>query len=75
MLFDKNNVTIKSIYDFVETSLSGGESVLIHSEKGQSRSSCVVVGYLMMKFGWTLYKCLEFINSRRPDLEIRASFF
>ena len=27
-----------------------------------------------MKFKWTLLKALEFINSRRPNLEIRASF-
>lgn len=29
----------------------------------------------MRKFRWTLYKTLEFLHSRRPDLEIRASFF
>jgi hypothetical protein len=28
----------------------------------------------MMKFRWTLLKSLEFVNSRRPNLEIRASF-
>ena len=28
----------------------------------------------MMKFNWSLLKSLEFINSRRPNLEIRASF-
>ena len=27
------------------------------------------------RYRWTLYKTLEFLNSRRPDLEIRASFF
>jgi hypothetical protein len=34
MLFDKNNMTIKGVYDFVEGAMSLGESVLIHSEKG-----------------------------------------
>ena len=28
----------------------------------------------MEKFQWTLLKTLEFVNSRRPDLEIRANF-
>ena len=28
----------------------------------------------MRKFRWTLLKTLEFLNSRRPELEIRASF-
>ena len=27
------------------------------------------------RFNWTLYKTLEFLNSRRPNLEIRANFF
>jgi hypothetical protein len=28
----------------------------------------------MQKYRWTLFKTLEFLNSRRPDLEIRAAF-
>ena len=28
----------------------------------------------MQKYRWSLYKTLEYLNSRRPDLEIRASF-
>jgi hypothetical protein len=28
----------------------------------------------MTKYKWSLYKSIEFLNNRRPDLEIRASF-
>lgn len=28
----------------------------------------------MKKYKWSLYKTIEFLNNRRPDLEIRASF-
>ena len=28
----------------------------------------------MKKYNWSLLKTLEFLNSRRPDLEIRATF-
>lgn len=28
----------------------------------------------MRKYHWSLLKTLEFLNSRRPDLEIRATF-
>lgn len=28
----------------------------------------------MRKYRWTLLKTLEFLNSRRPDLEIRVGF-
>ena len=34
----------------------------------------MIASYLMRKYRWTLLKTLEFLNSRRPDLEIRASF-
>lgn len=30
--------------------------------------------YIMRKYRWSLLKTLEFLNSRRPDLEIRATF-
>ena len=49
-------------------------AVLIHSVRGQNRSSIVAILYFMEKFQWSLLKTLEFINSRRPDLEIRANF-
>jgi hypothetical protein len=51
------------------------EGCLVHSLKGLSRSCCIFAGYFMRKFRWTLYKTLEFLHSRRPDLEIRATFF
>ena len=74
ILFDKNDKTTKHIFDFIDHAMNGFESVLVHSVKGQSRSSCVIATYLMKKFNWSLLKTLEFLNSRRPDLEIRATF-
>lgn len=62
------------IFEFIEETLEKSESVLIHSSRGQSRASAVIAVYLMKKYRWTLLKTLEFLNSRRPDLEIRASF-
>lgn len=47
---------------------------MVHSVRGQSRASCAIVGYFMMKYNWGVYKTLEFLNSRRQDLEIRTSF-
>ncbi len=29
----------------------------------------------MVKYKWNLFKTLDYLNSRRPDLEIRANFF
>ena len=49
--------------------------MLVHSVRGHNRSVCVIAAYMMRKFRWTLYKTLEFLHLRRPDLEIKASFF
>ena len=64
----------KEIVRFIDESLNAGYSVLIHSVRGQSRASVVGILYFMEKYQWSLLKTLEFINSRRPDLEIRANF-
>ena len=48
--------------------------MLVHSVRGQSRATCALAAYIMRKYRWSLLKALEFLNSRRPDLEIRAIF-
>ncbi|CAD8109745.1 unnamed protein product [Paramecium sonneborni] len=75
VLFDEKNENVNKIYAFIEECFQQGESTLVHSVRGQSRSCCVLAAYFMKKYSWTLYKTLEYLNSRRPDLEIRASFF
>ena len=34
----------------------------------------ISVPLIFVRYRWTLLKTLEFLNSRRPDLEIRACF-
>ena len=67
-------MTTNQIFEFIEETLANSESILVHSSRGQSRASAVIAIYMMKKYRWTLLKTLEFLNSRRPDLEIRASF-
>lgn len=69
-----NDKITTEILNFIEEAHEKGESVLVHSNRGQSRASAVLVVYFIQKYKWTLFKTLEFLNSRRPDLEIRASF-
>ena len=73
-MFDLQDKITDAIFEFMETASDKAESVLVHSVRGQSRASCVIAVYLMRKFRWTLLKTLEFLNSRRPDLEIRVTF-
>lgn len=62
------------IVKFIDEAINSGTSALIHSMRGQSRASVIGILYFMEKYQWGLLKALEFINSRRPDLEIRANF-
>ena len=74
ILFDQHDKTTNNIYDFIEVAAKKSESVLVHSVRGQSRAASALACYLMRKYRWSLIKTLEFLNSRRPDLEIKASF-
>jgi protein-tyrosine phosphatase len=74
IIVDKKAVLFNKLFDFIESTLSMGESVLVHSVRGQCRCICVVTAYMMRKYRWNLFKTLEFINFRRPDMEIRPNF-
>ena len=74
LLFDQTDRTTNEIFNFIEEAMEQYESILVHSVRGQSRASCVIASYLMRKYRWSLLKTLEFLNSRRPELEIRATF-
>ena len=74
LLFDENDQVAAEILNFLDEAQIEHYGILVHSIRGQSRACCVMCIYLMMKFNWSLLKALEFINYRRPNLEIRASF-
>lgn len=74
ILFDAQGKVTDQIFDFIESATATAQSVLVHSVRGQSRSSCVLATYIMRKYRWSLLKTLEFLNSRRQDLEIRVTF-
>ena len=48
--------------------------MLIHSVDGNSRAACVVMGLFMIRFGWSVGKCFEFVRSRRPEILPRAVY-
>ena len=73
-IVDKKGLLFSKLYEFIESTLAQGESVLVHSARGQCRCICVVTAYMMRKYRWNLFKTLEFINFRRPDMEVRPNF-
>ena len=74
VLFDAKDDVLKRVFAFVEKAAAAGESVLIHSVRGQSRSACVVLAYLMKKYRWCYSKALQFLTRRRPDVRIKQNF-
>jgi protein-tyrosine phosphatase len=74
IVLDTSDKNFSNIYSFIEKGLETGESILVHSVRGVSRCVCVVTAYLIKKYQWSLYKSLDFIAFRRPDLDINPAF-
>jgi protein-tyrosine phosphatase len=49
VVFDAKDEVLNSTFRFTEEALNAGESILIHSVRGQSRSSTIITAYLMKK--------------------------
>ena len=73
-LFDAAEKIPEEIYKFMEEAIDNHESVLVQSVRAQNRACFVIAAFIMRRYRWSLLKTLEFLNSRRPDLEMRPSF-
>lgn len=73
-IFDKKNNAVNTIFNFIEEAMEQGESCLIHSMYGKSRSCAVTVAYLIKKYSWSLNKCLEFISSKKENFQVRSNY-
>ena len=73
-LFDQQERIPDEIYRFMETAIANHESVLVQSQRAMNRACFVIASFVMRRYRWSLLKTLEFLNSRRPDLEMRQSF-
>ncbi|KAL4510729.1 hypothetical protein ABPG72_004883 [Tetrahymena utriculariae] len=74
IIIDDNNENMSLIYEFISRAYENCESVLVCSVRGQSRALTVITAFLMKRYQWSLYKTLEYMNSKRADFEIRATF-
>lgn len=62
-------------FKFIDDSLACGGRVLIHCHAGISRSTSVVVGYLMYKYGMSLNQAFGITKSARPIVNPNYGFF
>ena len=74
ILLDSNEQIVEKIMRFIAESLSKGEGLLIISVKGKNRCCVVVVIYLMKKYSWSVDKCIQYIKSKKDDIEIEPYF-
>ena len=59
---------------FIDDALENGGRVFVHCSIGKSRSSTVVIAYLMHKFGWSLPEAFQFVKKRRTQAEPNPGF-
>jgi Dual specificity phosphatase, catalytic domain len=75
LLFDPNGfIVVDQIATFIDEATDKGDSVLICSTQGQSRCIACVASYLMHKYRWSAHKSLQFVEAKRPDMELQPSF-
>ncbi|CAD2217015.1 protein-tyrosine phosphatase [Angomonas deanei] len=48
--------------------------VLVHCQKGKSRSATIVLAYLISRNGWTLNEALDYVKAKRPCIEPNIGF-
>lgn len=74
VLFDSDMKTFRQIIKFIESVISKGQTILIHSQHGNSRAVCAIIVYLMHRFGWSLKKSVEYIKFKRPEIQPKPYF-
>ena len=61
---------VGGFYQFIEEAVKSYSSCLIISQKNKCSSIVIAIAYLLIKYGWTVHRCLEYINQRKLDIEI-----
>ena len=75
ILFDLKDEIAEKIVEFIDKALTIGEGVLAHSFNGKNRVCLVALIYLMKKYKWSLYKSMQYLKSKKTDVEIPNYFY
>jgi protein-tyrosine phosphatase len=59
---------------FIDAQLSKGKRVLVHCYAGVSRSTSIVIGYLMYRFGMTFTEAYDHVKSNRREINPNIGF-
>lgn len=62
-------------FDWIHQQRTAGRHVLVHCAAGVSRSSTIVIGYLMRTEKWDLQKTFRLVKGKRPCVSPNTGFF
>ena len=61
-------------FKFINRNIKKNKNVLVHCHAGISRSSTIIIMYLMVKYKITLDKAYEYVKSKRPIIKPNRGF-
>lgn len=62
---------VSTIHDFLS---NRNEGVLMLSIRIDSRSLCLAIGYLMVKYAWSLEETFHFLKKKKQNIEIADKY-
>jgi hypothetical protein len=65
---------IEDLCEFIDVSLRHGISVLLFSTRGAGRCIVASVVYLMYKYRWGFEKAYEYVQAKKPDVDLNRGF-
>lgn len=61
-------------YKFIDEMIRQDKKILVHCDAGISRSSTIVIHYLMKKYGFTSSQAYKYLKARRPCIRPNDGF-
>jgi len=65
---------LKKVYPFFRRSQEEGNSLFVHCKLGQNRSATVVLAFLMMSKGQSLFEVYRKLKKLRPVIQINRNY-
>jgi protein-tyrosine phosphatase len=68
------NNTLFRMIDIIDSYLTNNQKVVVNCYAGVSRSSSIVIAYIMYKYKLTLEEALQYVKSKRPIVQPNVGF-
>jgi hypothetical protein len=60
---------LRRVVEFIDAQRRAGRTTYVHCLAGVNRSGAAVAAYLMYRHGWRRERALEFVRSKRPQVQ------